>query len=183
MARCANCNNLLPRSRNSARLYCSNACRSAQWRAERPTVVVQDVNGAREAEGLPPLVRDRRLDALAAQVAALQHHYIRRVVLEGEGAQARGPTSGPVLDADLTGIGVHVCYEGPTAFVTLVMGAAADQAPALPAPPEALPAPPPPQALPAGEPQPAQALPAAQAEPGPEVAPAPVLAPAQDTSV
>ena len=134
-------------------------------------MVVQDVNGAREAEGLPPLVRDRRLDALAAQVAALQHHYIRRVVLEGEGAQARGPTSGPVLDADLTGIGVHVCYEGPTAFVTVVLGAAADQAPALPAPPQALPAPP----------QPAQALPAAQAEPQPEVAP--VLSPAQGTSV
>ena len=144
-------------------------------------MVVQDVNGAREAEGLPPLVRDRRLDTLAAQVATLHHHYKRRVVLEGGGAQARGPTTGPVLDADLTGIGVHVCYEGPTAFVTLVMGAA-DQAPALPAPPEALPAPPPPpQALPAAEPQPAQALPAAQAEPQPEVAP--VRSPAQGTSV
>lgn len=154
-------------------------------------MVVQEVNGAREAEGLPPLVRDRRLDALAAQVATLHHHYKRRVVLEGGGAQARGPTTGPVLDADLTGIGVHVCYEGPTAFVTVVMGAAADQAPALPAPPpppQALPAAElqPAQALPAAEPQPAQALPAqalpaAQAEPQPEVAP--VLSPAQGTSV
>lgn len=154
-------------------------------------MVVQEVNGAREAEGLPPLVRDRRLDALAAQVAILHHHYKRRVVLEGGGAQARGPTTGPVLDADLTGIGVHVCYEGPTAFVTVVMGAAADQAPALPAPPpppQALPAAElqPAQALPAAEPQPAQALPAqalpaAQAEPQPEVAP--VLSPAQGTSV
>ena len=160
-------------------------------------MVVQEVNGAREAEGLPPLVRDRRLDTLAAQVATLHHHYKRRVVLEGGGAQARGPTTGPVLDADLTGIGVHVCYEGQTAFVTVVMGAAADQVPALPAPPEApppqaLPAaqaePQPAQALPAAEPQPAQALPAqalpaqaAQAEPQPEVAP--VLSPAQGTSV
>ena len=111
-------------------------------------MVVQEVNGAREAEGLPPLVRDRRLDTLAAQVATLHHHYKRRVVLEGGGAQARGPTTGPVLDADLTGIGVHVCYEGPTAFVTLVMGAA-DQAPALPAAEQA-PAPAP--ALPAPQP-------------------------------
>ena len=112
----------------------------------------------------------------------MQHHYIRRVVLEGEGAQARGPTSGPVLDADLTGIGVHVCYEGPTAFVTVVLGAAADQAPALPAPPQALPAPPQPaQALPAAqaEPQPAQPAQPAQPEAQPEVVPA--MSPAQGT--
>lgn len=125
---------------------------------------MQDVNDAREAQGLPPLERDRRLDALAAQVATLHHHYKRRVVLEGEGAQARGPTSGEVLDADLTGIGVHVSYEGPIACVTVALGAAAEQAPALPAPPQALP-----PAQP--EPQPAQAL--------PEVAPA--LSPAQGT--
>lgn len=99
--------------------------------------MVLDVNSAREAHGLSPLVRDPDLDVLAAKVSAV-HRYQRRVVLEGEGTVVKGPTDGPVLAPDLSAIGVFLTYEGNLARVTVVLAAAPLWAAAPPAAPRAL---------------------------------------------